>query len=210
MTDQLPTIHIHEARLNGVFDLPPADMPYITYQGRTMLVLLADAIKISIGDTKEGDTKASWVFKAVDAAVVREESMRDHLSKTLYLDDEYQIPPLGVDLTQEAWSIQGDDALTSPTTVQKGHTRVEEEEEITPAPTPVNVDEETGEIIEVDRTEKEPAGTALFSKRVRQKSDSAVLPSGNGHSVLPTEIETYGQPVRYKDKTLAGFMEEGE
>lgn len=205
MTDNIPVIHIHEARLNGVFDLPPADMPYITYQGRTMLVLLADAIKISIGDTKDGDTKASWVFKAVDAAVVREESMRDHLAKTLYLEDEL---PDGLAVRhdgsvhtedlyppdqREAWSLTDPEALGTVTVA---------------ADAPENVDEETGEILEVERKEEENPRSSLFGKPVKQRDDS-VRPSNNGHnSELPGEVETYGRPVHYKDKTLAGFMDE--
>jgi hypothetical protein len=86
--EQLPglNVHINEGRVSGTFELPPADMQHIRYQGRVVLVLVADADAISIKDTKDGDTKASWTFKGVDAAIVRDQGMVDHLARTLHLD----------------------------------------------------------------------------------------------------------------------------
>lgn len=184
MTDQLPgiTVHLHEGRLNGIFELPAADMPYISYQGRVMLVLLADAVKCNIADTKDGDTKASWVFKACDAAVVREESMREHLSKTLYLDDETFDPFAGN--TQESWKLEVDPADLGTVTVDP----------------PVGVDEETGEILEEEEEEEERE--PLFQPKQRTVSTY----NGNGIQNDVGTVETIGAPIRYKDKTLAGFM----
>jgi hypothetical protein len=101
--EQLPglNVHINEGRVTGTFELPPADMEHIRYQGRVMLVLVADAMAISVKDTKDGDTKASWTFKGVDAAIVRDEGMVDHLARTLYLDglDELdELEPTGTRL----------------------------------------------------------------------------------------------------------------
>lgn len=86
--EQLPglNVHINEGRVTGTFELPPADMQHIRYQGRVVLVLVADAMAISVKDTKDGDTKASWTFKGVDAAIVSDPNMVDHLGRTLYLD----------------------------------------------------------------------------------------------------------------------------
>ena len=182
MTEQLPgiTVHLNEGRLNGVFELPAADMPYIRYQERVMLVLLADAVKCNIADNKDGDTKASWIFKAAEAAVVREESMRDHLSKTLYLDD---VVPMSL----------FDDDLTSFQRV------VVEMDKPNDGPQPGHVDEETGEILEEEKPRpplfRSPNGTA----------HKVPSPRPNGSS---SEIESYGRPVQYKDKALAAFMEE--
>lgn len=199
MTDNIPAIHEHEGRLNGIFELPPADMPYIKYQGRVMLVLLADAVKISIGDTKDGTTKAAWVFKAVDAAVVREESMREHLANSLYLDDE----------EEPTRNFVADVPLTREGTQMEG--RYDEEggflgfEKV--------VDTETGETLDSDdEEEEEEDGGEIVVDRVEtprpplfKRPTPAVVPQYNNGNA-PGEIETYGEPVRYKDKTLAGFL----
>ena len=98
--EQLPglTVHINEGRLLGTFDLPPADMQHIRYHGRQVIVIVADAEKVAVADTKDGDTKASWTFKAVDAAIVRDQGMVDHLANVLYLNglEELDAPrPIG-------------------------------------------------------------------------------------------------------------------
>lgn len=97
MSEQLPgvNIHVHEGRVTGNFELPPAEMQQVSYGGRVVLVLVADVSKVNIADTREGDTKASWTFKAVDAGVVRDPSMKDHLANVLYLDGLEPTLPLG-------------------------------------------------------------------------------------------------------------------
>lgn len=177
MTDQLPgiSIHLHEARINGVFELPAGDMPYISYQGRVMLVLLADAVKCNISDTKDGDTKASWIFKASDAAIVREKGMQEHLSKTLYLDD-------GFGLDQASLFDEPVDPLEPVDDIE--------------------VDEETGEIL-VERP-ADPQRSPLFKRVSARMPVDNDVESTNGVG----EVESYGQPIKYKDKTLAGFMRE--
>lgn len=88
MTEQLPgvKVHIHEGRVTGTFDLPPAEMEQVSYGGRVVLVLVADVSRLAVADTKDGDTKASWTLKAVDAGIVRDPGMKDHLANVLYLD----------------------------------------------------------------------------------------------------------------------------
>lgn len=88
MTQELPgvNVHMHEGRVTGTFELPPAEMQQVSYGGRVVLVLVADVSRLVVLDTKDGETKASWTMKAVDAGIVRDESMKDHLAKVLYLD----------------------------------------------------------------------------------------------------------------------------
>jgi hypothetical protein len=86
---QLPglVVHINEAKLTGPFELPSTDMQHISYGGRVMVVLVADVgPPMRISETKDGDTKASWTFKAVDAAIVRNSDMRERLADALRLD----------------------------------------------------------------------------------------------------------------------------
>lgn len=88
--DSVPglTIQEHEGRLAGTFELPPADLAAIEFDGRVMLVIVADVgapFRVTT-DAKDGSHRAHWTFKAVDAALVRDQSMRDHLEKALYID----------------------------------------------------------------------------------------------------------------------------
>lgn len=205
MTDQLPgvSVHVHEGRLNGIFEMPPADMPYISYQGRVMLVLLADAVKVTIGDTKDGDTKASWVFKAVDAAVVRDDTMRDHLASTLYLADEEDTPtrhfvdvPVVPDGPQHVGVYGEEGEFLGFESVDRDTGEIyeeDEEDEIT-----VSADEE-------EEVTPEPVREPLF--RPRQQAPQGPPPEYNPTST--ETIETYGGPVTYPDKVLAGFIREG-
>lgn len=110
MTEQLPgvNVHIHEGRVTGTFDLPPAEMQQVSYGGRVVLVLVADVARLAVADTKDGDTKASWTLKAVDAGIVRDPAMKDHLSRVLYLDGVEPVermfeetPPSGARLVGE-------------------------------------------------------------------------------------------------------------
>lgn len=92
--DNLPEVHVNEGRVMGRFELPPADMQHIRYQGRVVLVLVADANEVTIKDTKDGDTQALWKFTGVDAAIVRDEKMKEHLANVLYLDG-LEAPEIG-------------------------------------------------------------------------------------------------------------------
>lgn len=114
MNEQLPglQVHINEGRVTGTFELPPADMQHIRYQGRVVLVLVADVMSISVKDTKEGDTKASWTFKGVDAAIVRDEGTRNRLAQSLYLDGLDNLDPDELQIGQQlSMTVESEPAL---------------------------------------------------------------------------------------------------
>lgn len=210
MTDQLPgvSVHVNEGRLNGIFELPPADMPYISYQGRVMLVLLADAVKVTIGDTKDGETKASWVFKAVDAAVVREDNMRDHLANALYLDEDIPTPNfVDVPLIPEGKQLEGvyDEEgafLGFETEDEDDDETFEEEEELLAGPERQSRTERVERLVVA---EQPPERTGLFKTPRTAASPQPADPIPDHE-----EIEVYGRPVQYPDKVLAGFIQGGE
>lgn len=92
--EQLPGVmpFLHEGKISGGFDLTGPDMQQVQYNGRVVLVVVADVIKLDVHDVK-GDTTAFWSFKGVDAGIIRDESMKLHLGRTLHLDG---IEPSGV------------------------------------------------------------------------------------------------------------------
>lgn len=88
MTDTIPglKVHEHEGKFAGGFELPPADLATVTYDGRTMLVVVADVgAPLRITQDKDGLNKVHWTFDVADVAIVRDEGTRDHLSKALHL-----------------------------------------------------------------------------------------------------------------------------
>lgn len=96
------TIHEHEGKLTGAFELPPADLAYITFDGRVMLTIVADVgapFRVTT-DPKDGTHRAHWTFKAVDAALVRDTGMRNHLASALYLDGADAVTPHPLDVTK--------------------------------------------------------------------------------------------------------------
>jgi len=96
---QLPGVDIdfHEGRVVGLIDLRSHEMQEVLYNGRIVLVLVADVGSVMISDTKGGDTKARWTFKTVDAALVRSPELKRHLASCLCLDgvDESSLLPKG-------------------------------------------------------------------------------------------------------------------
>ena len=143
--DSVPglTIHEHEGHLAGTFELPSADLAAIRFDGRVMLAVIVDVgAPFRVTTTKDGTHLAHWTFKAVDAAIVRDEEMRRRIAGALHMVDVESVDPhpldsdtrpprlelegvyddegtwmgmKGPDDGDGAWSIQGEDALTSPT-----------------------------------------------------------------------------------------------
>ena len=94
--DNVPglTIHQHEGKLAGAFDLPPASLANLLYDGRVMLVIVADVgSPFNVTTAKDGTHTAHWTFKAADAAIVNTDSMRDLLTDTYSLEGADAITP---------------------------------------------------------------------------------------------------------------------
>lgn len=182
-------IDIHEARLTGPFDLLRADLATIRVGARVMVCVVADVVlPMTFAETKDGDVKAKWTLKPIDVALVREEGMQQHLSNALNM--------IGVD---------GDD------------TWIDDEEETLSTTLIGQYDDEgafVGMATEVD-LETEPV--------LGDDEDEIVIDHGDHpdrDEYVPTtrpaaspgrgtgEVETFGKPVRHKDKHLASFLDE--
>ncbi len=106
MTDTIPglKVHEHEGKFADGFELPPADLAAVNYDGRTMLVVVADVgAPLKVTQDKDGINKVHWTFHVADVAIVRDEGMREHLSKTLHVHaDGVDQHPLDVVEAQSA------------------------------------------------------------------------------------------------------------
>lgn len=86
---------LHQGTIGGKFDLLVPDMAQVEYEGRVVMVLIADVTEMKV-KTIKGDQTAFWTFKGADAAIVRDDDMKDRLIQTLHLDSVTDTPlPFG-------------------------------------------------------------------------------------------------------------------
>lgn len=199
--EQLPglKVHINDGRIAGTFDLPPADMEQISYGGRVMLVLIADTTNIKVGDTKEGDTKATWTFTVADSGIVRDPEMQQHLADVLFLHMQDTIPGL-------------EDALRSfqiPAHLLDGtrrQNRLPEGASSAPAETfSGGLNDDYEPIDEELLAEQQVALDALDELLDHDFED---LPTSEPAEV--EQIEVLSAPPARKDQALKQFLEDGE
>lgn len=181
MQGQLPGVSpiLHQGKISGTFDLLASDMAQIEYEGRVMLVLVADIDQVTV-KTVKGDQTAFWTFKGADAAIVRNAEMKDQLTESLHLEGLER--PLKITIDGTVMNF-GDDVVRGPEMVglyddEGGFLGFEQIETVT-------VDGDTGEIIG-DEEEEEI------------RSDEQV--------VGPPVGERIGPHVRHRDKSLESFL----
>ncbi len=183
-------IHEHEGRFTGTVDMPPADLAAVSWNGRAMLVVMADVgAPGRITTDKEGTNKAHWTYSVVDAAIVRDEGMRQHLERSLHVDaggvephvlEEPAPVALEIDPTLEA------EALV-PTREALGDDVLDEEYE---------GDIPTARIVE-DNTKKPLFSTPQMREATRQQVDDTG----------PEVKEVLTGPIRHKDARLQAFLD---
>lgn len=194
MSDQLPgvdRIDLHEGRFMGPFDLLRADMAQVRIDGRVMVVVVADVLlPLTLVETKDGDVKAKWTFKAVDVALVRDGAMQNHLSEALHMigvdsseeeTDEAPVARVGMmGVYDEEGTFLGFQPIESFTT--------DEEEVVEPAPAAVEEEDD----------EPEKPRVPLF-----RTPGTPPRPQPPGEY---ENVEVYGEPIKRKDSQLDDFL----
>lgn len=211
------TIHEHEGRLAGTFELPPADLAAIEFNGRVMLVIVADVgapFRVTT-DLKEDINTAHWTMKSVDAAIVRTESLRNLLVEALHLDAaDVDIVPVETEGPQEAWSL-------TPETLQELGSVVttssfDNDAVLTPVNdailTPTNDAVNMSVLESIDDEEDLETLDGPVSRIVEDEEEQVyrVPPVSEEIEELGAgeTKQRFGAPIRPKDPTLAKYLDD--
>jgi hypothetical protein len=225
------TIHQHEGRFTGTVDMPPADLAAVSWNGRVMLVVMADVGgPMRITTDKEDTNKAHWTYSVVDAAIVRDESMRDHLERALHIDaggvephalemetgpsyDQHSLHLVGMyDKEGTFLGMASPEDITpiSPTTTVSPERFETFLEALPKAEAVVPVREALGE----DVLDEEYEGDVPTARIVEEKKPMFSTPAvraaartaatGDG----PEVVEVLTKPIRHKDARLQAFLDD--